>query len=317
MPPPKTGVGARLVYLLYIYMYITSGQKRIITGIFLSTAIVAGALVIQGNHNKNIQQNVDDTVPVVVGTAPDRTAIPIADSNGDGVPDWQEALLATTPIAVPTTASSTYTGPDTLTEQFSLEFFERMVRSENSGVFGQSPEALVAASSQALIAEASDELITASAITVSNDTSVAALSRYGESIAAIMITYSEANPVNEVLVLEAAMQSQDEAVLAALDPKIAAYTAFLEETKKVIVPATMTQEHLNLLNSYQAILNDIIAMRGAFTDPMLALLRLKRYQDDMLGLQVSITNLYESLLTQGATWPSNSVVFSIIGIRSE
>jgi len=294
-------------------MYISSAQKRIITAIIASTAIVSGALLLKGDPITFTNNSHNDANAIVVTAAPERSAIAIADSNNDGTPDWQESLLTTTPIAVAPETSS-YLPPDTLTDRFALEFFEQMVRNENNGAFGQSPEALVAASSQALVSQAVDTPITTKDITVGSDNSSAALASYGESIAAIIQLYSETNPQNEVTILESALRAQDEDLLTELDGKIAAYSKFLEETKQLIVPSKIVNQHLNLLNSYQALLSDITAMRNAFADPMLALLRLKRYQDDVFGLTISISTLYTTLTEQGASWPQGSVVFNLISI---
>ncbi len=290
-------------------------QKRIAGALLAGAALIAATLVITAEKNTapKAAQNV-----VVVDVAPQRKAIETVDKNQDGVPDWQEGLLATQPLDLEdTTASSGYETPETLTEQFALEFFQDMVRADNYGAFGATDEELILSASNQISDAALDTLIEAADITVSDDTSVPALVTYGEAVAVITARYPSENTENEAVILQNALREQNAAALEVLDSKITAYTNILADTKALPVPRSIQKEHLDLLNSYQAILSDITAMRNAFSDPMLALLRMKRYEDDVLGLTVSIINLYTSLLDNDATWEPNSVVFTLINVGEE
>lgn len=294
-------------------MYVSAPQKRIIGAVVAATVIVSGALFLREKNPALNEATVVNGEKIVVGTAPKRTAIPVADSNNDGVADWQEALQKTDTIAV-AAASSSFIAPRTLTDQFALNFFEQMVRSKNYGDFGAKPAEIASSASAELAKKATDEPITASSILISNDNSSQALAQYGEAIARIIVSHNDDSNENEAVILERALRDQSEAELQKLKPKAAVYTALLKETLTLPVPNTATVEHLALVNSYQAILSDITAMSNAFDDPMLALLRIKRYQDDAAGLTISIAALYDKLLKSNATWPNNSVVYQVIKI---
>jgi len=192
-----------------------------------------------------------------------------------------------------------------------------MVRAENYGAFGDSPEQLVFDATDALAKEVVDELLTVDDIILSNDDSLEAQVLYGELIAAIIATYSQDEADNEAKILERALRTQDESELQQLDAIAEIYLHYLEDTKKVPVPPSLQKEHLNLLNSYQALAIDIQAMRNAFIDPMLTLLRMKRYQDDASGLYVSIVNIYNKIFDNGGSWDKNSIVFTLIDIDHE
>ncbi len=298
-------------------MYISAPQKRIMGAIFVATAIVSGALLLRPTGDAPVTVINGETI--VVTEAPKRTAIEIADSNGDGVPDWQEALQETEPIAVPTTEAIQYDPPKTLTNQFALEFFEAMMRNEGAAEFGRRPEELVSSASAAVARQATDRLYTESDIIIDPDSSKQNLEQYGITIANIITAYSETDQEieNETQILERALRDQNEAELKKLDGKVAAYRKYIEETKRTPVPERMVIEHLHLLNSYQAMENDILAMQLAFTDPMLTFLRIKRYQEDATGLYNSIVTLYTKLLQNGAEWPADSVVYDVIGITNQ
>lgn len=288
---------------------MSSSQKRISLTILLATLLVAGALF----SSFGVKKSTPIVEEVVVVTAtPERTIIKTLDENNNGVPDWQEALLIAETINLPSEEDSLYEEPETLTGQFAINFFQDIVRAENYDVFGATPEELVSEASTALSIEATDELLTLKDIIISNNNSLEELSQYGEVVAEITTRYPDTSVENEAAILERALREQNPSVLDALDGKITVYENILGDTLSLTVPAGLQQEHLNLVNSYNAILSDIRAMRNAFTDPMLTLIRMKRYQEDAQGLSVSFSNLYTKLQIAGATWDSDSPVFLFI-----
>lgn len=291
---------------------MTGSQKRIAIAVIFAAGLVSTALFLRSDRQTPATAPVETVA--VVRNAPERSAIIEEDSNNDGVPDWQEALQKTEAIQVTGEATGSYTPPETLTEQFALDFFEDMVRAENYGDFGDSPEELVAGASTELTNQAYDTLLTQNDITTSDNNTQAALNRYGETVARVMQSAPATAEENEAVILERALRNQDASELKKLDEKIAAYEYMLDETKAITVPSRLTQEHLNLLNAYQALISDIEAMSTAFDDPMLALLRMKRYQDDASGLYATIVNLYGKLLELGAVWEQDSPVYNIVNI---
>lgn len=243
-----------------------------------------------------------------------RPYIDVTDTDGNGIPDWQETLQRSEPLTVPN-ATSSYEAPETLTGRFALEFFEQYVRSEQYGEFGASPEELVANSGDILAEQAMDQPITRSQIQIQTDTSVSALAQYGEQIASIINTHSRTDTEPELEIIDRAVRTNDSSELEKLDPIIEVYENILADTLELAVPQSYVTEHLILVNAYQAIRNDIIAMRATFTDPLRSLIRLQRYQDDATALNIGITRLYEQLLADGVSWDQDSSVFELIEIR--
>ena len=297
---------------MYVQIHMSDAQKRIALAVLFAAGIVSVALFMR--EGKSPTQQATDTVAVVT-QAPERQAIAVIDENDDGVPDWQEALQITEPITVTGNPTAAYVPPETLTEQFALEFFEDMVRANNYGDFGDTPEELVAGASQSLTSQAYDTLLSSADMKTDSDNSPEALTLYGERVAQIMSEKQDPNPDSEAVILERALRLESAAELAKLDSKIEIYTYVLEETKALTAPNSVAKQHLDLLNSYQAMLSDIVAMRNAFNDPMLALLRMKRYEDDTSGLLLAIQNLYTSLQREGAVWGENSAVSALINLE--
>lgn len=68
-----------------------------------------------------------------------------------------------------------------------------------------------------------------------------------------------------------------------------------DESLLVPVPKLLLKQHLDLINTYEAVYKDIYAMTYSLEDPAVALMRIKRYEDDVLGLGVALQNMYDSL----------------------
>ena len=86
-------------------------------------------------------------------------------------------------------------------------------------------------------------------------------------------------------------------VLAELDPIIVGYRAMKKGLLNLTVPARVAGVHLDLINVIEAVASDIEAMRHVFTDPLLTMLRMKRYTDDAAGLYYALKNI-DTLLTR-------------------
>ncbi len=297
-------------------MYISRTQYRISFAVIFAAFIVAAALFLRPTEQYPAVVEVVNGEVVSVVAAPTRTAIPISDSNNDGIPDWQEALKNESPVELPEEITALmYSDPLTTTDQFSISFFEQMVRNQNYGDFGRSSEDLISTFATELSNQAVDELITASDISIQADSDNAAIASYTEAVARIIITNEDESARNELEILESSLRNENPDELADLDQKIATYTTLLEATLKLQPTQNLINEHLLLVNAYQALLVDIKAMRNVYNDPMMALLRTKRYQDDATALYNAIVTLYTKAKEFGVIWPENSIVYSLITIN--
>ena len=74
-----------------------------------------------------------------------------------------------------------------------------------------------------------------------------------------------------------------------------AYKSMRDESLLVPAPKLFLKQHLDLINTYEAIHKDIYAMTLSLSDPAVALLRIKRYEDDALGFSIALANMYEAL----------------------
>ena len=71
------------------------------------------------------------------------------------------------------------------------------------------------------------------------------------------------------------------------------------------MPRQFLKTHLDLINTYEALHKDINAMTLSLEDPAIALLRIKRYEDDALGFTIALENMYAALEEHAALFSAS------------
>ncbi len=280
-------------------------NNRIIAAVAFGSALILATYTLSGFGKAKTAP--DPQKEVVTATAPVREYIPTTDSNNDGIPDWQDVLVNTTPLYMATdTGSSTYQTPTTLTDQLAVSFFEEYLRNKSFGNFGQTPDELVAKANENLKLETSDTLYTISDCLVTQDNSVASVKTYGNSMANILLGLPKRDDsYNEITILNQALSTNDETELSKLALVVDDYTTVRDGFLNIAAPAAMIKEHLDYINSVNAVLSDIRAMQNTFTDPLLSLMRLRRYNDDAKGLYTATLNWQNKIAELGVTYAAN------------
>jgi hypothetical protein len=287
-------------------------STRIKGAIAVGIALVIAAYVLATQQPVNTDEAaVTGLVPPTIAVDPGlREYIPPTDSDGDGVPDWQELLDSTEPLAVPENVR-TFREPETLTDQFALDFFQTYMRNSSFGDFGQSPDELVAQASDELVEQAQDTLRTRADITIIGS-SPAQLRTHANRVASVLNQARLAEGArNELEIVEDAVSRGDANILRELDPITQNYSLIITEMELMPVPDVMVKEHLDFLNTLVAVRNDIAAMRYLFSDPMFALLRLRRYTDDLRGLATAYDTFFASAREQGAVFEPGDPVYTV------
>lgn len=272
-----------------------NGSIRIVGALLIGAAVVGTAFSLKP------EKEIGQMGSIAANEAPVRTYIPTSDSDNDGIRDWEESLSDARVRDLPQeTASSAeiYEAPDTLTEEFAQSFFEGYVEGALSGRINEgNQDAFLDASIASLEEKSKDVLYTYDDILISNN-DFASIRNYGNAIAEIVLAH-EIDNNNGAAILQNALEVNDPNLLNAIEPITDMYDHLLEHMLETPVPADMRKEHLDLVNIYHALSADVTAFRNAYDDPMLAVLRLKRYQDDALALLITYRNVYERLSEVG------------------
>jgi hypothetical protein len=119
---------------------------------------------------------------------------------------------------------------------------------------------------------------------------------YANGLANVIIDNSIAELDDEMTLFEQVLNNEDnQASLDELALIAEVYEAYVRDTANLSVPDLFLKEHLDLLNSYQAIQEDIRGLTQVDTDPMQSLVHIQRYFDSAEGMQAAYVNLIYAL----------------------
>lgn len=267
-------------------------KSRILGAFVVGFAIVALTYTINSlSRPMTIPSNVQSAAAT---KAPMRVFVETQDKDNNGLEDWQEEFVKSSPIII-SSSSDDYVLPDTLTGQVGINFFQGFVSSKAAEGMGRSKEQVIADTIESVKPYGSDKIFTVSDITISKDSSPEALRTYANAAAEAIMVNSVPGIENELLLLREVLSTQDAGKLEDLKTLAKVYRGTFNDTLKIPVPQKLAKEHLDLINVYNALANDIDAMTKSTEDPMLSLVRIKRYSQDVEGLSLALKNLYTSL----------------------
>ena len=267
-----------------------------VTGAFLIGFALVAASYVLSNFGENPTILPAGTMYVTAAEAEPRVYIEVDDIDKNGIEDWREEFVTTEPILLPVVSSTTkFEVPDTITEQIGVQFFESILRAKGSEGIGPTEAEVIDGMAKRLEATAGDVLFGPNDIAVI-PSSPEAIRTYANTIAQIILNNNVPNYENELVIMNNAMQRQDSTELEKLEPLIAMYRALRDQTLATPVPEPFVKEHLDLINVYQALFKSLNDMQLAFSDPVVALMRIQRYQDDATGLANALLNMYTVLM---------------------
>lgn len=228
--------------------------------------------------------------------APSRMPLPVTDSNRDGVEDWRDEFITTKPIVIDRSSIDAYTPPTTLTGQTSIDFFTDTIQAKLNQPFGLSQEAVFERITDKVARSTEQTIYTLSNITILEEWDEVDVLNYANTVAASLIRHNNNNLRHEVEIMNQAILEQQPAVLDELKAVGAMYQSYRDDLLLIPVPKIMAKEHLDLINTFEAVAVDISAMRLVFDDPLVTLMRLKRYDGDTEGMRLALQNMYNVLL---------------------
>lgn len=228
--------------------------------------------------------------------APARVFIPVSDTDTDGVEDWRDQFV-TGPAVTVNTASSTYTPPNTVTGQLGVALIEDVFKMKAGGPVARTTEQIITGAVENLEkTSAKDTVYDVKDIVIVPTTSPEAVRAYGNALASTILTYNVPGLDNELLILRDHITSPDTVDNSGLVKLAAMYKNYRDNTLSTPVPKDFVKVHLDLINVYNALYLTIDAMAKADADPVVTLLRLKRYEDDAKGLTVALNQVYNAIL---------------------
>lgn len=274
----------------------------------IALAFVVGLFMVGGSYllSRGDNDNTINSLGVVSEEQPVRSFIKVSDQDQDGLPDWQNSLKTPT-INLDELAAEEEMND---TAVFAVELATRTnsTTEDSASIFTDM--------SMSVARQYLDKQYGLNDISVSEDNSPFGLRAYGNAVAGIVLENAPPSGTeDELTIFNRALIRDDETVLVKLDPIIASYEAMLNDMLQLTVPSSLTKEHLSIINVYQALLNDIKAFRGTFSDALPAMSRFRRYQADAEALYLAISALYLNLHESGIQWTSADTASRFIKIE--
>lgn len=296
-----------LIY--YLYKNRTAVKKSIRIGVALVVAIgiVLGAFYLSQGKEEDEKSSKD---MLVVNNQNTQGEIATLDSDGDGIPDWEEELRETvfTQITTPTTTgftygtSSDYTPPTTFTGQFTEAFMEDYLQGKIDGVDYSDPQQFVERAINTVNANVESKKYGRHQLAIVSATEES-MRKYGNDVAIVVKKHSLNNTEHELVIVQSALQNGDVARLEELTPLIFSYQNILADLLVVEVPDVLALEHVAFLNTIQEIIDSLYAMQDIFNDPLYGLARINTYITVTQGVSKYFIGVAD-ILTE------NGVVFS-------
>ncbi|MDE2399482.1 MAG: hypothetical protein KGL67_00495 [Patescibacteria group bacterium] len=242
------------------------------------------------------------------------------DTDGDGVPDWEESLYGTDP-----TKKSTFDGiPDavyiaklsgqspqngeinlnikgqenlTQTDQLSRELFSSVAALNQAGGIDQNAVDQLSNSLASKIQNGeARKMFVYSDVRVGKSDSVQAIKNYNTTLNNIYSKYPMKYTIGDVLQKFIIDQNNvDESVLPQFDPIIKQTNNIINDMSKMDVPPSLAYLHLDTLNKLEKVYENVTDIRQYSTDIVVAMSGISQYQTSADNLVSSTNNLASAI----------------------
>jgi len=245
------------------------------------------------------------------------------DTDGDGIPDWQEKLWGTDPTKKETTPgipdsvainklrvdqttganSGTGTGNQdnsnlTETDKFSRDLFATVSATTQNG---QSMDASAIDNISSSLAEkiqnpAVRKVFSLSDLKTTKDNSVGAIQKYKNGLIKIYTNNPTKNNVADVVKeFVGDGTNPNEEALQKLDPVIKQLEEIINERVKLQVPDQLAQQHLDVINALERVVENLADIKLYSTDPVVTIGAMSVYGKNTASLQLSLDVLANTL----------------------
>lgn len=315
--------------------------KRIVISIILAVILIGGSFALSNNNEK-----LQSATP---NASLKQASLNIAevDTDGDGLKDWEERLWKSDYKNPDTDGDGTkdgeeislgrdpiIAGPDDLLSRYrneliSVSDFATDKSLNTTDVLGRaflseyigakaSGSALTSSEQQNIINEiVSGKLSSLSPkvyiyqdLNISADNSKAALEIYAEGVASLLLDYAKKTQ-SELAVLGKALGSNDPADLKKLDPIVLNMQTVISGLLNLKVPQALAEKHLNFINAFSAVKEDVSLMRQVFSDPVVGLLAVTSYKKDSADFASSFVEIKNYVKSAGVRFQSNEPAYSL------
>ncbi|MEY2665388.1 MAG: hypothetical protein RLZZ480_493 [Candidatus Parcubacteria bacterium] len=265
-------------------------NQKILGAFLAGTAMVAGAYIYSTLKINKLSQ----PAAAIEATPPARVAIPVSDKDSNGVEDWRDTFF-TTKAVINDTSTSTYEFPTTVTGKLSIQLLQDFINSKYYAPIAKNKEQVLEDTIDTLNKETAQKLFDTRDVTIMGTWNDGDIKNFANAIGSTARNNSSIQSDHELNIARDALVNGKTERLKELEPIVKAYKNIVNDSLATPVPSIFLKEHLDLINSYSAIQEDIAALAIVETDPMVTFMRFKRYQEDAMALNISLQNMYSAL----------------------
>jgi hypothetical protein len=253
-------------------------------------------------YYKNRPQKVSTTQPQVLSVS----SIVQKDSNGNGIPDWEEELWGLDPtkngdtnkayILAQQKAVNDQTGQNTVAntdvgnvststqnDALSAEFFALILSLQQSGNTSDATiQSMTDALGKTIIPKPITDAYTPTMQTIISTATKTQTTAYFKTLQDLLTTYTNKNMGKELTFISQGLQNKDPQALALAANVGLAYRGFAKDLIKVPVPSADATTILSLCNDYDKIGQSVEGMSQVLQDPIIgmqSLINYKKYND--------------------------------------
>ncbi len=225
------------------------------------------------------------------------------DTDGDSIPDWEESLWGTDPSKKETTPgmpdasaidklksqgenSGANSAADdknlTKTDKFSREFFATVTALNQNGAIDQTTvDKLSNSLAENIQNSVPKKVYTLNDIKIGTSDTPENIKKYDNSLTLIFPTTSTGDTVFTILQKFTADENNvDPSVLNKLDPIIKNTQGYINGMLKMSVPPSLASAHLNVVNGFERIVENLQDIKLYDTDVVVALGAMTKYQEN-------------------------------------
>ncbi len=237
-----------------------------------------------------------------------------ADSDSDGTKDGEEVKQGRNPlVAGPNdTLSTAHTGTkeqnkatiqldNTETAKISRDLFTYYLEAKKSGLplDVEIKNQIVKQSLQNKTLESDLKKYTVQNVRIA---ATSDLHAYGNALGLAFQAAVTSNSISEIEILTSALETNSPAKVAELEPIIKGYEAILKQLSLVAVPESLVRKHVDLMNAMNRVLTDIEAFKIMFDDPILGLVSVGSYFENVKLLQSIVLDIENTFEKNGVTF---------------
>lgn len=234
---------------------------------------------------------VRDWEEILLGTDPENP-----DSNGDGVSDGEE-LAQARQIYEETGVASNGTASTTNTDLLARQIFGAYIQSKQQGTYDpQAFDFLVAQAANVQFEQRQQAAYTIDDIKTTPDTSVAEAKRYEQAFQKAITPVTDIGEY-ELTTYGRAIESGDKSEFEKLTAAAAIYRSIADDLLTITVPEDAAQAQLDLINSFNTFADILLTMDSTPEDPVLSFVVTRNFieGEDAIKTAYSQIDIYFTL----------------------